>query len=260
MCRIFGSLSLHPEGVARAVLLAENALRVQSREHPDGWGVAWYVAGAPTVVRSLEPAHADASFEDAFEAAQSQAVIAHVRKASVGGITLENTHPFEHGRWVFVHNGTLPDWERAQPLVEAQLDPALRRGLRGETDSERCFALFLTRLRLRCDPDAASFDDAVAALRETVALVRAASETAPAAPASTTFVLSDGRLLLGCRRGRTLHTSHPAPGSDGRVAWFAVSSEAPGTAAKEHPDPWELIGEDRWCGVDGELRLRHGAL
>ena len=251
---------MHPEGVARALLLAENALRVQSREHPDGWGMAWYVGGVPTVVRSLEAAHEDRSFDDVGESVESQAVIAHVRKASVGGISLENTHPFERGRWVFVHNGTIPDWDRAQPLLEAQLDPSLRRELRGETDSERCFALFLTRLQLRCDPEAASFTDAVQALRETVAAVRAASEPGGAGPASTTFVLSDGRLLLGCSRGRTLHTSHPAPGADGSVAWFAVSSEAPGVVAPEHPDPWELLGEDRWCGVDGDLRLHHGAL
>ena len=251
---------MHPEGVARAVLLADNALRVQSREHPDGWGVAWYVGGAPRVVRSLEAAHADESFVDAFEAVESEAVIAHVRKASVGGIALENTHPFEHGRWVFVHNGTIPDWDRAQPLIEAGLEPSLRRGLRGETDSERCFALFLTRLARRCDLEAASFDDAVAALRETVAAVRAASESTPDAPASTTFVLSDGRLLLGCRRGRTLHTSHPAATADGRVGWFALSSEAPGTVAPEHPDPWELLGEDSFCGVDADLRLHRGAL
>ena len=252
---------MHPEAVAGALLGAENALRVQSREHPDGWGLAWYVGGAPRVLRSLEAAHADRSFEDAGGAIKTHAVIAHVRKASVGGVALENTHPFEHGRWVFVHNGTVPDWERARPLLEAQLDPGLRRGLRGETDSERCFSLFLTRLQRRCDPEAAGFDDAVLALRETVAAVRAASEGGPEGEASTTFALTDGQLLLACRRGRTLHSSRPPPDSAGRVGWLAISSEDPRTApATAGHAPWELLGEDCWCGVDAGLRLHRGEL
>src|SRR5207248_2033123 len=91
--------------------------------------------------------------------------------------------------------------------LEAEIAPALREKLRGETDSERCFLLFLTRLMRRCEIDAADADSAAAALGETVALVREIVETK--APASTTFLATDGRILLACRRGRTLHVASP---------------------------------------------------
>src|SRR5204863_8103715 len=103
--------------------------------------------------------------------------------------------PFQRGAWLFAHNGTVPEWEPVRGGLEELIDPALRLDLRGETDSERCFLLFLTRLRQRCDVEAADVDSAAAALAETVALVRELSEGA-GKEASTTFLATDGRLLL----------------------------------------------------------------
>src|SRR5207237_6676914 len=108
-------------------------------------------------------------------------------------VAMENTHPFQRGRWLFAHNGTLPVWEKARPALEAQIDPGLRAGLEGETDSERCFLLFLTLLDGRSDVESAS-----AALCETV---RRAREVAAGGdqPPSTTFLATDGRMMLACR-------------------------------------------------------------
>src|SRR2546426_8692684 len=105
MCRLFGYRSEEPTGVQHELLEAANALRVQSREHPDGWGLGWYVGGAPQVVRGLDPAHADDDFHAVGEFVASTTILAHVRKASIGRVALENTHPFEWGPWLFVHNG-----------------------------------------------------------------------------------------------------------------------------------------------------------
>ena len=257
MCRLFGYRSREPTGVQHELLEAANALRVQSREHPDGWGLGWYVGGAPQVVRALEPAHSDDYFAAVGEKLASTTVIAHVRKASVGRIALDNTHPFEWGRWLFVHNGTVPQWERARPVLEAAIDPRLRPLLRGETDSERCFLLFLTRLAAACDPEAASFDAAAQALGETVALVRAASDHGEGKPASTTFLVTDGRLMLACRSGRTLFLETTQPAADGSVLAVAIASEQPcsceGRVFREVP-------EGAIVGVDPQLRLRESAL
>lgn len=264
MCRLFGSRSLRPGGVAHELLLGSNALRAQSREHPDGWGLAWYVGDQPQVARSLEPAHADDDFERISEFVQAATVLAHIRKASVGRIALENTHPFQHGPWLFAHNGTLPCWDRSRAELERQIDPALRVGLAGETDSERCFLLFLTRLARRGPLSGARFEDAAQALRETVAAAvavaereRAASISAPQPPASTTFLATDGRLMLACRNGRTLQISAPAPDARGQVHWFAVSSEDPRGSARAGGEraPWGEVAEGELVGVDAELRL-----
>src|SRR5206468_12032321 len=121
----------------------------------------------PRVVRGLSPAHGDLQFERLSHFVTARTVVAHVRKASVGAIAMQNTHPFQRGPWLFAHNGTLPDWEKVREPLEELIDPSLRSELRGETDSERCFLLFLTRLRHRCDVEQARVAHAVDALRET---------------------------------------------------------------------------------------------
>ena len=52
----------------------------------------------------------------------------HVRRATVGGLTLENTHPFTFGALSFGHNGTVIDYPRLG-VTDA----------RGESDSEHLF-------------------------------------------------------------------------------------------------------------------------
>ena len=76
------------------------------------------------------------------EVRASPLLVSHVRRKTVGETSLVNTHPFERGRWVFAHNGTVEDvaWLRAQTSRERLAE------VRGETDSELLFAWLLTRL------------------------------------------------------------------------------------------------------------------
>ena len=258
MCRLFGCRAAAPGGVAHELLHGANALRVQSREHPDGWGLGWYVDRVPRVVRSLSAAHGDDDFEEVSSFVTASTILAHIRKASIGRVSFENTHPFEWGPWLFAHNGTVPGWEERRAAVESEIDAALRDKLRGETDSERCFLVFLTRLARRCDPTTARFDDAAAALAEAVEIVvrRCGTE------AATTFLATDGRTMLACRRGRTLYVSAAEPERDGRVAWFAVASEDPRLhePVPQGRSPWREVRAETIVGVDEDLRLRRAAL
>ena len=52
MCRLFGFRSVIQSQVHRTLMDADNALGTQSTEHRDGWGVAYYVDGAPHITRS----------------------------------------------------------------------------------------------------------------------------------------------------------------------------------------------------------------
>lgn len=258
MCRLFGCRTAAPGGVAHELLHGANALRVQSREHPDGWGLGWYVGRVPQVVRSLTAAHGDEDFEEVSSFVKASTILAHIRKASIGRVSLENTHPFEWGPWLFAHNGTLPRWEESRAAVEAEIEPALRDKLRGETDSERCFLAFLSRLSRRCDPTMASFADAAAALEETVRI--AVGACGP--DAATTFLATDGRMMLACRRGRTLYVSAAEPDRYGRVAWFAVASEDPRLHEPVPPgrSAWREVRAGAIVGVDADLRLCRAAL
>jgi glutamine amidotransferase len=254
MCRLFGCRTAAPGAVAHVLLHGANALRVQSREHPDGWGLGWYVGRVPQVVRSLSPAHGDEDFEQVGSFVTASTILAHLRKASVGAVSLTNTHPFEWGPWLFAHNGTISDWRLVAPAVEGRIDSGLRAKITGETDSERCFYLFLSRLKRHCHPQHADIGSAAAALAETVALVREIAEHGEG-KASTTFLATDGRLLLASRRGRTLYLSSPAPDRFGECAYVAIASEDPGEPPPGGKRAWRLLPEESLVAVDERLRL-----
>src|SRR3954471_19184490 len=146
MCRLFGFRSVISRQGHRSLLAAENALGVQSNDHPDGWGVAFYIDGAPHVTRSPTTALGDSLFHRLSGVVSSETVLAHVRKATQGGKTVFNCHPFQYGRWVFAHNGDIPEFESKRESLLALVSPKLRRFILGETDSEVLFFVFLSAL------------------------------------------------------------------------------------------------------------------
>ena len=127
MSRLFGFRSVTPSQVHRSLLAAENALGNQSNEHPDGWGVAFYVDGAPHVTRSPMTALGDHLFHRLSGVVASETVLAHVRRATQGKNTVFNCHPFQYGRWVFAHNGDVPEFESRRDQLLAEIAPRLRR-------------------------------------------------------------------------------------------------------------------------------------
>ncbi len=252
MCRLFGQISDAHRTACEPLCSAENALRTQSHLHPHGWGIAWYGARGPRVRRGVMPAHADDDFVAAGKGASSRVVLAHVRDASVGRVALENTHPFVEGRWVFAHNGTVARYKRSRSVREAllaALSPERRRRLRGETDSERCFQLFLTRLDLRGAASHPTPEDVRAAMSETVALVCAIADRGEHR-STLNFLASDGRLLCACRHGKPLQLSLPRPGRP----LVALASEPIGRSG------WEPVPEEGFVGVDRGLRVTRASL
>jgi glutamine amidotransferase len=156
------------------------------------------------------------------------------------------------GRWVFAHNGTVARYKRSRAVREAllaALSPERRARLRGETDSERCFQLFLTRLDLRGAAARPSLEDVRAAMSETVALVCAIADRGEHR-STLNFLASDGRLLCACRHGKPLQLSLPRPGR----ALVALASEPIGRSG------WEPVPEGGFVGVDRRLRVLRGTL
>jgi glutamine amidotransferase len=251
MCRLFGQHAHPGRDPVEPLCTAENALRFQSHKHPHGWGIGWYVAGSPHVRRGILPAHADESFAAAGREVRSSVVVAHVRDASVGPVQHENTHPFLYDRWLFAHNGTVARFQdevAVREAIAAEIDRDLRLRIRGDTDSERCFYLFLTRLRARGGLAAPGLEEVRGALAETTAAVLRIADRVPSAkPSSLTFLVSDGRVLAACRRGRPLHLAVDA----GPRHVFVVASERIGRA------DWTDVPEGGFVGTeDGIHSLR----
>src|ERR1700683_369960 len=138
MCRLFGLSSGRVRGRATFWLLdAPDSLEVQGYRNVDGSGIGFFdAAGAPVLDKQPEPAFEDEEFIHQAKAAESTAFVAHVRLASAGGRTVQNTHPFAmHGR-IMAHNGGFGELAR----LDEQIRPDARLVL-GDTYSARYFAL-----------------------------------------------------------------------------------------------------------------------
>jgi len=262
MCRLFGFRSNLPARVHRSLISEKNSLRKQSIEHPDGWGIAYYDRGAiPEVAHGLGPAHSDPEFERVSNLLSSHAVLAHVRLASVGGVHRCNAHPFLHGAWAFAHNGTVTDFQQHQAALEAEIDVSFRSCIRGETDSERCFYIFMTRLRaLACSDELVDAPAMATALAQTLAVVSRITDRPGGKPSSMNFMVTNGRMLGATRRDRTLFLSEESHGElvqhqplqeGAELDQVVIASEE--LSGEDH---WHEIPEESVVAVDGEMVFR----
>src|SRR5690349_717627 len=100
MCRLLGVVSSECVDYRVALHQAPRSLAALSSEHPHGWGVAVHNSSEGwTLQKSVACARDDTRFQQIAAAYQGQVLIAHIRKRTVGPIALENTHPFQRGRW-----------------------------------------------------------------------------------------------------------------------------------------------------------------
>ncbi len=110
--------------------------------HADGWGIAFFEGQGVRHFVDHQPA-SESPVADLIRRypIKSRNVVAHIRKATVGDVALENCHPFVRelwGRyWVFAHNGTLADFH---PRLHGHFRPV------GQTDSERAFCWLMQEL------------------------------------------------------------------------------------------------------------------
>lgn len=130
--------------------------------HADGFGIGFFEGRG---VRLFHDDHPCASSPVADLVSQyqikSRNVIAHIRKATQGQVSLANTHPFLRemwgAYWLFAHNGHLREFN---PGTGEYFNPV------GNTDSERAFCYLLEQLRHRFPrkPEQAELFAAVAEL------------------------------------------------------------------------------------------------
>jgi len=133
------------------LLEAPDSLAEQSRREPDGTGLGTYDPdGHPIVSKQPLAAYEDQQFAQEAREVSSRTFVAHVRYASTGAVSPENTHPFEQRGRLFAHNGVIENIAR----LEQELGDAATL-VRGETDSERYFALITREVERDGDVSAA---------------------------------------------------------------------------------------------------------
>ncbi|KAL3957383.1 hypothetical protein ACCO45_007961 [Purpureocillium lilacinum] len=112
-------------------------------------------------------------------------IFGHVRATTEGSLSEDNCHPFTHGSLMWMHNGGLGGWKHIKRKLGARLADKWYLGVKGGTDSEWAFALFLDTLeRLGHDPSACpekGFGPTVlrTAVEQTIAQINALTDSIP---------------------------------------------------------------------------------
>lgn len=256
MCRLYGFQATEPTKVECSLVYAQNALIAQSqqdmagRQHAHGWGIATYEDHRPRVDRMAWAAYRGEHFRRAAARVYSTSVIAHVRRATAGTVSLANTHPFTHGPWAFAHNGTLPGFADAvKHRLLTAMSPEHRVAVGGETDSEHVFRFLLTEMDRR---PADALPTVVASAVEQV--VDWCAEAAPGQHAGLNVLLTDGERLLGARWGRTLFWAHRDGVFDCEICGFPHIHHDPSVDYRAVVVASEPITHERWTEVpDGSV-------
>lgn len=117
-----------------------------SEEHKNGWGLALFDGDDYSIDKEpVKALDSDLLKSILNKSVDTSRCIAHIRKATIGDMNNDNTHPFlrkdSSGRsWVFAHNGTIFESEYLIPYQYVQV---------GSTDSERILLYLLDELNGR---------------------------------------------------------------------------------------------------------------
>ena len=218
MCRVLGCVATEPVSLRHELLEADNPFIRQSEHHDSGWGMSVYKRGEgeePKCVRFPVAAYTDDGFEDA-TAMKGRIFNAHVRRATMGGLTLDNTHPFCLGPYSFCHNGTVLHFPRLLELGVPKPN--------GSTDSEHLFNYLITHI---------DRGDIVGSLRRLVENVITRSQFS-----GLNFLFGDGERLYAYRLGVfELHWLH-------RPGQLLVASE------RITGEPWHSVAQDVLLTLD----------
>jgi len=207
MIRLFVYVGNEPERIKCALYPANEALVTDIRENPDGWGLGFFQGGEVLLHRQPKAQPGQVDFYSRLRELRTDVVVGHVREATVGKAQkLENTHPFRFRSWLFAHSGTVASFEAVKGELLESVPDFLRRNIRGNTDSEHLFHLFLAFLhdggKLE-DPNITT-DEASAAMRATVAFIERLSHGAGGSKSELNLVVTNGRILLAVRHGRPM--------------------------------------------------------
>src|SRR3954451_1033208 len=228
MCRVFGCVAAEPTSIRSELIEAANPLIRQSEDHDSGWGMAVYERADgldPRCVRFAEAAFSDPDFVEA-TALRGRIFNVHVRRATMGGLAPENTHPFGLGSYSFGHNGTILRYPR---LLE---HPSVARPS-GDTDSEAFFNFLMT------------IYDAGNPIGSLRAAIRTTVQRSPFS--GLNFLFSDGDRLFAYRLGLfELHWLH-------RPGQLLVASE------QLTDEQWHTVQQDVLLVLDPDnLDQPHG--
>lgn len=208
MARILGYLSNDPSRLRCAVYPYRDDLVVPEQVRHDGWGLGYFQTGEILLQKRPQLSREAVRAADLVGSLHTDALLFHVREATVGSWTLDNTHPFRYRSWLFAHRGTISAFPAVKAKLSERIPLFVRRSLRGETDSAYLFHLFISHLIEAGKLEDPNVDPRFVAgvLARTLAEVdQLSAEAGAEGPSRCNVALTNGRVLIATRRGLPLH-------------------------------------------------------
>jgi glutamine amidotransferase len=202
MARLFGIIGNRPDLAARVLAFEAEALHARSKGTPLGWGLGFYQGGEVLMRRRPIDERPDIDVARLAVDVRADLVVGHVRHATVGALRTENTHPFRYRQWLFAQAGTVSEFDQVRERLVASVPEFLRSGIRGDTDAEVVFHVFLSFLH-----DSGRLNDGLVeaslireALRSSLAVVDGMTAEVGVEAARLNLMVSNGDQLIAVHR------------------------------------------------------------
>lgn len=252
-----------------------HALEAEITVNGDGFGIGWYNhfrRKEPALFRSIRPAWNDENLSYNASMIKTNCLLAHIRAATQGGVSIHNSHPFQYKEFLMMQNGGIPEFGKIKRKLINKLDDDVFQWIQGQTDTQYIFALFMTIAgKMKKSQETLSFDDLSSCLSQTFAEIEKMKEEVHVdAPSLYNLVLTNGKAMIATRYStnpkvetRSLHIATTAKcytSEDGFLKFetekenersILISSEVL-TENREH---WTQVPENHCIMVEEDLGI-----
>lgn len=253
-----------------------HALEAEITVNGDGFGLGWYNHARrdePALYRSIRPAWNDENLSYNAPMIYTNCLLAHIRAATQGGVSIQNSHPFQYKQYLMMQNGGIHEFKKIKRKMINLLDEEVFNWIDGQTDTQYTFALFITLAeRRRKDQGKLNFEELHDCLNETFAIIEGLKkEVGLDTPSLYNLVLTDGKAMIATRYStrpeietRSLHLAMNAQcyiSEDGNLTLKDTGKKKEGVLISsemltENKELWTVVPENHFIMVQEDLSVR----
>lgn len=209
MARLFALIGNRSDLAGRVLAAEARVLEVAAVPGTSlGWGLGFYQGGEVLIRRRPIDDRLPVDVAALAADVHSDVLLGHVRAPTVGVLRTENTHPFRYRQWLFAQTGTVSAFDSVHDSLLNTVPEFLRAGIRGETDAELVFYVFLSFLhdQGRLNDDIVEPQFVVEAVRRTVAVVDGLVAEVGAEPPAVNLMITNGHSVAALHRRERMAT------------------------------------------------------
>ena len=181
-----------------------HALEADITVNGDGFGIGWYNhfrRKEPALFRSIRPAWNDENLSYNASMIRTNCLLAHVRAATQGGVSIHNSHPFQYKEFLMMQNGGIKEFGKIKRALINRLDDTVFQWIDGQTDTQYIFALFLSIwYEFKKEKEELTLQDITSCLSKTFAEIECMKKEAHLdSPSLYNMVMTNGKAMIATR-------------------------------------------------------------